>query len=224
MLDSPKLEIGQLSSGAAPRSGRPGAALGEAPTLAGALERRLLEEGGSAAASGRHRLGMLEDGLAAVLKEEQAMDVGQSVALAQLQERVEALETAANATAPPRAGVGAKPAGNVPVNTQVPAEPGEGLVYGVPATAVIVRWRVARDAVGECKDALDRLNARERVLELEVELIHEHQFTLPSPAYPWDWGDRRQEVRRRTQYLDGLRAARNRLKLHRFITFGLWRN
>ena len=34
------------------------------PTLTGALERHLLEGGGSAAATQRHRLGMLEDGLA----------------------------------------------------------------------------------------------------------------------------------------------------------------
>ena len=33
------------------------------PTLAGALERHLLEGGGSAAATQRHRVGMLEDGL-----------------------------------------------------------------------------------------------------------------------------------------------------------------
>ncbi len=42
------------------------------------------------------------------------------------------------------------------------AEPGEELVYGDAATAVIVRWREARDTVGQCQDDLDRLNASER--------------------------------------------------------------
>ena len=79
-------------------------------------------------------------------------------------------------------------------------------------------------AVGQCQDDLDRLNASERVLELEVALIEQHKLTLPPATYPWDRGDRRQEVRRRTGYMDGLRVARNRLKLRRFLTFGLWRN
>ena len=217
------------------------------PTLAGALERHLLEGGGSAAATQRHRLGMLEDGLkeaermlrdglAALGKEAKAADARQTKALAQLQERVAALETAAP-------GVGSVAAGNGPVSSPAQpgkpvgerprrdyydlvtaeAEPGEELVYGDAATAVIVKWRKARDAVGECQDALDRLNARERVLELEVQLIEQHELTLPPATYPWDRGDRRQEVRRRNEYLDGLRVARNRLKLRRILTFGLWR-
>ena len=78
--------------------------------------------------------------------------------------------------------------------------------------------------VGECRDALDRLNARERWLQLEIELIQEHELTLPPTTYPWDWGDRRQEVRRRTQYLDDVRVERNRLRLRRFLACGLWRN
>ncbi len=49
---------------------------------------------------------------------------------------------------------------------------------------MIVRWREARDAVGECKDALDRLNDSKRALELEVELIEQHEFTLPPATYP----------------------------------------
>ncbi len=218
------------------------------PTLAGALERHLLEGGGSAAATQRHRLGMLEDGLKeaermlrdgleALGKETQAADARQTKALAQLQERVAALESAAP-------GVGSVAAGNGPVSNQAQpgktvvgrprrdyydlvtaeAEPGEELVYGDAATAVIVRWREARDAVGQCKDALDRLNARGLVLELEIELVEQHELTLPPATYPWDRGDRRQEVRRRTEYLDDLRVARNRLKLRRFFTFGLWRN
>ena len=218
------------------------------PTLAGALERHLLEGGGSAAATQRHRLGMLEDGLkelermlqdglAALRKEAKAADARQTKALTQLQERVAALESAAP-------GVGSVAAGNGPVGDQAQSgkpvvgrprrdyydlvtadpEPSEDLVYGDAATAVIVQWREARDAVGRCRDALDRLNARERVLVLEIELIEQHELTLPPATYPWDRGDRRQEVRRRAEYLDGLRAARNRLKLRRFFTFGLWRN
>ena len=106
----------------------------------------------------------------------------------------------------------------------VEAEPGEELVYGEAATAVIVQWREARGAFVVATDSLDVLNAREQCLELEIMLIEEHKLTLPPATYPWDWGDRRQEVRRRTGYLAGIRVERNQLKLRRFLTFGLWRN
>lgn len=154
--------------------------------------------------------------------------------LAGLERRLAALESAAP-------GVGSVAAGNGPVSNPAQpgrpvagrprrdycdlvtadAEPGEELVCGDAATAVIVQWREARDAVGDCRDALDRLDARERVLELEIDLIEQHELTLPPATYPWD---RRQEVRRRTEYLDGLRVARNRLRLRRFLACGLWRN
>jgi transcriptional regulator with XRE-family HTH domain len=220
------------------------------PTLAGALERHLLEGGGSAAATQRHQLGMLEDGLkelkrelrdglAVLRKEVQAMDERQANALAQLQERVDALEKTGNATAAPD--VGAKSAGNGQVSGPVPsgkpvgqrplrtyydlvtadAEPGEELVYGDAATAVIVQWREARDAYGQTRDALEKLNVRQRWLELEIELIEKHKLTLPPRTYPWDWGDRRQEVRWRNELLDDVIVDRKVIRLRRFLTFGL---
>ena len=218
------------------------------PTLTGALERHLLEGGGSAAATQRHRLGMLEDGqreleralregLAALRKERQAADERQAKAVAALEKRVAALETAGNgaAAAGSRAQsqpVGQSASGKAPAQrprrvypdlVTAEAEPGEELVYGDAATAVIVRWREARDAVPRTKDALDRFNARERLYELEIELIERHELTLPPATYPWDWGDRRQEVRRRTELLDELIVDRKMLRLRRFLTLGLWR-
>ena len=103
------------------------------------------------------------------------------------------------------------------------AEPGEELVYGDAATAVIVQWREAQDAFAAAKDALDVLNARQRRVELEIELIQEHELTLPPATRPWDWGDRRQEVRRRNALLDQTIVDRKMLKLRRFLTLGLWR-
>ena len=222
------------------------------PTLAGALERHLLEGGGSAAATQRHRLGMLEDGqkelagalregLAELRKQREAAREEQARALAELERRVAALEMAGSATAAP--GVGANAAGNGPVSgpatagtppVQRPrrvyddlvtdeAEPGEELVYGEAATAVIVRWREARDAFAAAKDALDVLNARQRRVELEIELIQDHELTLPPATRPWDWGDRRQEVRRRNKLLDQTIVDRKMLKLRRFLTLGIWR-
>ena len=224
------------------------------PTLTGALERHLLEGGGSAAATQRHRLGMLEDGLAeleralregmaALSQEGQEADERQTKAQAELEQRVAALEAAGSGAAAANAGTPAASAGKGPPGNPAlaarpvverprrtyydlvtaEAEPGEELVYGEAATAVIVKWREARDAVPQTRDALDRLNARDRWLELEIALIEEHKLTLPPATYPWDWGDRRQEVRRRNEALDEVIVDRKMLRLRRFLTFGLWR-
>jgi len=186
----------------------------------------------------------LPDGLAALHQEGETARGEQARALVGLAQRLAALEAAGNGTA---AGNGGAPTGGGVAREQLAgqgesakpvversqrvypdlvtaeAEPGEGLVYGDAATAVIVRWREARDAFGAATDAMDVLNARERRLELEVELIEKHEFTLPPATRSWDWGDRRQEVRRRNEMLYEVNVDRRMLKLRRFLTLGLWR-
>ena len=88
---------------------------------------------------------------------------------------------------------------------------------------MIVKWREARDAFGAATDPLDRLDFRERRLRLEIELIEKRELTLPPATRPWDWGDRRQEVRRRNEMLDEVIVDRKMLKLRRFLTFGICR-
>ena len=224
------------------------------PTLAGALERHLLEGGGSAAATQRHRLGMLEDGqkelermmgegLAALRKEGQAASEEQSQTLDELARRVAELEAAGSNSATantgtPAAGAAQSQSGQpgatanpvvqrprrvYPDLVTAEAESGEELVYGDAATAVIVKWREARDAFGAATDAMDILNARQRRLELEIQLIEQHELTLPPATQPWDWGDRRQEVRRRNELLEEAIVDRKMLRLRRFLTLGLWR-
>ena len=191
----------------------------------------------------------LRRGLAAVRREGQAAHEEQAGALAEMERRLAALEVAGDGAAAPATGgnsdVGgqtgktaapaqpASPGQSKPVErprrkyydlVTAEAEPGEELVYGAAATAVIVRWREARDDANRAKDALVKLNARERRLELEVALIEEHQLTLPPATYPWDWGDRRQEVGRRNDLLYDIKVDRFKLKLRRCLTLGLWRN
>ena len=218
--------------------------------LAAALETHLLKGGGSAAdrqrrqaADAEERVAELEkalsEGLGAVRRESERAREEQARALAELERRVAALESAGSVS--PSASVSgaamAQPGNPAPAARPVverprrayydlvtaEAEPGEELVYGDAATAVIVKWREARDAVAGTKEGLDRLNARERRLELEIELIEEHKLTLPPATYPWDWGDRRQEVWRRQRSLDEVIVDRKMLRLRRFLTFGLWR-
>ena len=220
--------------------------------LAAALERHLLEGGGSAAATQRWQMRELTDrvarleaalvaGVEELRKEWETAREEQARALAGLQRRVAALEARVNGTVSmsggtpagggagqPKRGAAANPVIERPRRVYpdlvtAEAEPGEELVYGDAATSVIVKWREARDAFGAAKDALDILNARERRLELEVELIETHEITLPPATRPWDWGDRRQEVRRRNEMLDEMTVDRKMLRLRRFLTLGIWR-
>ena len=191
----------------------------------------------------------LPDGLAAVRQEGQSAVGEQAKTLGELERRVAALEAAgasgvvagaANGgqAGTPAAGSAVSPSAQTgmaanpvvqrprrvyPDLVTAEAEPGEELVYGAAATAVIIQWREARDAVGKPRDALDRLNARQRWYELEIELIETHELTLPPATRSWDWGDRRQEVRRRNEALDEIMVDRRMLKLRRFLTLGLWR-
>ena len=213
------------------------------PRLADALESHLAQGGGSAAAQQRQQVRELADrvarleaalveGVEELRKEGERAREEQAGALAELQRRVSALEAAGNGAAHSQPAVQSEPAAHPVVQrprrvypdlVTAEAEPGEELVYGDAATAVIVRWREARDAVGKPKDALDRLNARQRWYELEIELIQDYELTLPPATRSWDWGDRRQEVRRRNEALDEIIVDRKMLKLRRFLTFGIWR-
>ena len=106
-------------------------------------------------------------------------------------------------------------------------EPGEEQVYG-EATPLIVEWRMARAEYLDAGDGLSRAIAKERMLELEIELIGERELTLPPRTYPWDGSDRRDEVWRRTQALERARVERARAQIRRWIrrvlTLGLWRD
>ena len=107
------------------------------------------------------------------------------------------------------------------------AEPDEGLVYG-NATPAIVEWRKVRAEFLKTRTTLDRTEVQERMLELELALVGEHELTLPPASFPWDEFDRRDQVWERTQDLKRVRAERNRALLRRWLrrvlTAGLWRN
>ena len=109
----------------------------------------------------------------------------------------------------------------------VTLEPGAGeeLVYG-EATPLIAEWRRVRVEHVEGKDRVTRATAWQRMRELELALIGEHELTLPPATYPWDRLDRRDELRRRQQSLADARAERRQalfwLWLRRVVTLGLW--
>ncbi len=104
-------------------------------------------------------------------------------------------------------------------------EKGEELIYG-EAMPAITEWREARGVLEEARRRLNKLDARKRMVELEVRLVGDHELTLPPAVYPWDRADRRDEVWRRKQSLGDLRVERKRAVLWRWVrrvlTLGLW--
>ena len=107
----------------------------------------------------------------------------------------------------------------------VEPEEGEELIYG-EAMPAITEWRGARRMLEEARRRLDKLDSRQRMLELELRLVGDHELTLPPAIYPWDRADRRDEVWRRKQSLEDLRVERNRALMWRWVrrllTLGLW--
>ena len=212
-----------------------------------ALERHLLLGGGSAAAQQRERVDALERRVSE-LEEElrgrvQAVEDGsegmreeQAREMRQVQRRLARLEAARGieGASETETAAQAKPAAEPRWReyrelVTLKAEPDEERVYG-EATPVVVEWREAREEYEEAVaggTALDRADARMRVLELEIELIGRHELTLPPRTYPWDRSERRAEVRDREQALDDTRVERNRALLRRWLrrvlTCGLWR-
>ena len=217
--------------------------------MSAVLERHLLLGGGSAAAQQRKgikalekRVGELEEGLGIGLEElrgvfEQGIEGlrdEQAQGLRQLERRLAKIEAgrgaqdSADETRDAVEKTAVKPAWR-PYRDLVTMEPepGEEQVYG-DATPLIVEWRKVRAEYLDAGDGLSRAIAKERMRELEIELIGERELTLPPRTYPWDSSDRRDELWRRTQALERARVERARAQIRRWtrrvLTLGLWRN
>lgn len=107
------------------------------------------------------------------------------------------------------------------------AEPGDEDVYG-EAAPLVAKWRNAVASVREGEEGVAGLDARARLLEMEIELIQRYRFTLPPSTYPWHDSERRDMVRVKTRALELLRAQRKRAvlcgRVRRALTLGRWRN
>ena len=202
--------------------------------MADALERHLLEVEGSAAAPVRQkqadgpkeRVEQLEADVAKLrarvettqavvgaLQEDQARTLGQwERRLARVEARREVGNGSGVGSTPSVKGAAEgvrerpqvkPPRRPYPQLVTVEPEEGEELIYG-EASPIVVEWREVRRTLGEAKRQLDKLDARKRLVELEVRLVGDHELTLPPAVYPWDRADRRDEVWRRKQSLGDL--------------------
>ena len=101
-------------------------------------------------------------------------------------------------------------------------------MYG-DATPVIVEWRRARAERSEAfttGTALDRADAKIRLLELEIALVEEHGLTLPPEIQPLRGFGRKGQTNWRWTALHDTRRASARRRLWRWVrrvcTLGLW--
>ena len=213
-----------------------------------ALEKALLEGGGSPAAEQRERNDGLEEELKAVKGQVEALaqDLGKGVAAvqgdgkalrdehAQLKRRVAALEAGGGAEDPGEeenaAGGPAKrrtaPWREYPdLVTREPAE-GDEEVFAA-AWPLVAEWRELKNAHPNRGGGPEWLRSEERLLVMELTLLEEHGMTLPPEKQPLrDFARNGQINWRRTALSDTRRALRRwelLLRVGRFVTFGRWR-
>ncbi len=102
--------------------------------------------------------------------------------------------------------------------------PDDERVFG-EAFALVTEWREQAGLFDQHWPQRAGLEAEVRMLELELELVEEHQLTLPPGQLPWDWAQRRSELRQRRQRLDSARKSLRRRRrwswLVRCLTLGL---
>ena len=103
--------------------------------------------------------------------------------------------------------------------------PGEEDSYGA-GMALVSEWRELRDRRGE-GTRLEQATRRERIMELEVTMLGEHDLTLPPETEPLHPSRRAVQLDWRMRELEDLRAERRRLELlgglRRVLTLGLWK-
>ena len=103
--------------------------------------------------------------------------------------------------------------------------PGEEECYGA-GMALVSEWRELRSRRGE-ETRLEQATCRERIMELEVAMLGEHDLTLPPETEPLHPSRRAVQLDWRMRELEDLRTERRGLELlswlRRALTFGVWK-
>ena len=211
--------------------------------MRGALEKALLEGGGSPAREQRERndelsgrLERVEDrvedmgrevsqGLAAVRGEVKALRNEHGQALQRVESRLAKVEAGGGDSSEKEEGesgpVKESPKRNTRLRREFPElatlEPAEDDedVFG-DAWGVIQEWRQLKDTHPSRGKGLDWLRGQERLLTVELALLEEHGLTLPPETYPLRGLDRGAQVNWRRKALDNAcRRLTRREMLHR---------
>ena len=207
-----------------------------------ALEKALLEGGGSPAAEQRERNDKLEGRVKEVEGKVESLGKDMSKGLSAVRGDVKALKgdlggverrvgqlesgrgaqgDADASSAAGESGGRASPRREFPdLVTLDPASDDEE-VFGA-AWSLVVEWRELKAAHPDEGKGLAWLRTEERFLAVELALLEDHGMTLPPETYPLQGFDRNGQINwRRSALSDTRRALRKRELLHRF-TFGLW--
>ena len=100
--------------------------------------------------------------------------------------------------------------------------PDDEEIFGA-AWPLIAEWRELLDAHPERGQGVDWLTTQERVLEVELALLEDHEMTLPPEKQPLRDFDRSGQITWRRTALSDTRRERKKAELVRRVTFGLWR-
>ena len=101
------------------------------------------------------------------------------------------------------------------------AGPDDERAYGA-AWPLVEEWRAVHARHAPEGRGLDWLRDEERLRELEIALIAEHELALPPERYRWDAFTRRSQLRWRERTLRRVRGERRRAQWRRWLTLGLW--
>ena len=220
--------------------------------MRGALERALLEGGGSQAAQQRARNDDLAVRVEVLEKELEALSQEAGQGLAAVQGEVRALKKdyardlhcvesrlarveAGGGDGQEEEGGGESGAGGQPpvrprqrrefpeLATLEPADDDQD-VFGA-AWELIQEWRKLRESHHNRGKGLDWLREEERLLAVELALLEEHGLTLPPETYPLKGLDRGAQVNWRREALADTQEARKRREmLRRVLTLGIRQN
>ena len=106
-------------------------------------------------------------------------------------------------------------------------QPGDEEVFG-DAWPLVDEWRRLRTSHPAEGRGVAWLTNEERLRELEIALVGEHEMAMPPSRYRWDSLERRSQVGWRTETLERVRRelfwAHVRRWLRRVLTFNLWRD
>ena len=220
--------------------------------MRGALEKVLLEGGGSQAAQQRARNDELAVRVEVLEKELEALsqEAGQGLAAVQgevralkkdyardlhcVESRLARVEAGGGDGQEEEGGVESEAGGQPPVRprqrrefpelaTLEPADDDQD-VFGA-AWELIQEWRELKESHHNRGKGLDWLRGEERLLAVELALLEDHGLTLPPETYPLKGLDRGAQVNWRREALADTQEARKRREmLRRVLTLGIRQN
>ncbi len=104
-----------------------------------------------------------------------------------------------------------------PTLVDLESQPDDEQVYGTEAFALITEWRQQHAEFKAHWPSVEGYAAEVRMVELEIELISEHELTMPPADLPWQDWQRKRELRQRRARLEEARHKLRRKRIRRFV-------